>query len=82
MSHVWMRHVGLPGEEGHGNPAQFDEAAVDDWRAMGWEPCEAPEEFNPVVAENLAAQKAAAEEAVKADKKPSRKGGTDTTSQE
>lgn len=55
--------------------------AAADWQAMGWEPCDPPEEHNPVVAEMLAAQKAAAEQAAAANK-PSRKGGADTTLQE
>ena len=59
--------------------------AAADWQAMGWEPCDAPEEHNPVVAEMLAAQKAAAELAATqqaATTKTSRRGGADTTSQE
>ncbi len=62
MTDVWLRHVGLPGEEGHGGAFLCPAGAVADWKAMGWEPGEAPEEHNPVIAENVAAQKAAAEE--------------------
>lgn len=70
---VWLRHAGLPGEEGHGGAFLCPDGAVADWLAMGWEPGEAPEEPNPVVAENIAAQKAAAEEAASAEKKPAKK---------
>lgn len=68
MTDVWLRHVGLPGEEGHGGAFLCPEGAVADWKAMGWEPGDPPEEFNPVVAENIAAQKAAAEEQAAAEK--------------
>jgi hypothetical protein len=76
---VWLRHAGLPGEEGHGGAFLCPDGAVADWKAMGWEPGEAPEEPNPVIAENIAAQKAAAqeaaaaEEALAAEKKPAKK---------
>jgi hypothetical protein len=58
---VWLRHVGLEGEDGHGGAFECPEEAVADWQAMGWEPGDPPEEHNPVVAENLAAQLAEAE---------------------
>jgi hypothetical protein len=59
---VWLRHVGLAGEDGHGEAFLCPAGAVDDWRAMGWEVTdEPPEDPNPVVAENLAAQQAEAE---------------------
>lgn len=83
--HVWLQHVGLPGEDGHGGAFQCPEGAVQEWMAMGWEPCDPPEEHNPVIAENIAAQQAAAEEAAAEAKaaKTSRKGGNaDTTPQE
>lgn len=68
---VWLRHVGLEGEEGHGGAFECPAGAVDDWLAMGWAPGEEPEEHNPVVAENLAAQRAEAERLAAAEK-PSR----------
>lgn len=61
MTDIWLRHVGLEGEDGHGGAFLCPAGAVDDWKAMGWEPGDAPEEHNPVVAENLAAQRAEAE---------------------
>lgn len=78
MTDVWLRHVGLPGEEGHGGAFLCPEGAVADWWAMGWEPGEAPEEPNPVVAENIAAQQAAAEEQARLDEeaKPKSKSKT------
>lgn len=82
---VWLRHVGLPGEEGHGGAFLCPAGAVADWKAMGWEVGEAPEEPNPVIAENVAAQQAAAEQgnadeavAKKATKKATTK-DTDTS---
>jgi hypothetical protein len=86
--YVWLRHVGLPGEDGHGAAFKCPVGAAADWKAMGWEPGDPPEEHNPVVAENLAAQQAAAEQAAadakaaKAATKASRNSGTDTTPQE
>lgn len=71
---VWLRH------KDHGDPFHCPAGAVEAWAEMGWVPGAPPEEDNPVVAENLAAQAAAA--AVTADTKPRRKGGTDTTPQE
>lgn len=80
---VWLRHVGLAGEEGHGGAFACPAGAVDEWRAMGWEPGDPPEDPNPVVAENIAAQQAeAARVAAEAKPKTSRKGGADTTAQE
>lgn len=89
MTDVWLEHVGLGGEDGHGGKFLCPAAAVAAWRAMGWEPAaEPPEEPNPVVAENVAAQLAAAEEAGQdagqetERKKPKKSGGSarDTTS--
>jgi hypothetical protein len=68
MTDIWLRHVGLPGEDGHGGAFLCPEGAVADWKAMGWEPGEAPEEPNPVIAENLAAQRAAADERARLEK--------------
>lgn len=85
---VWLRHVGLAGEDGHGGVFACPAGAVDEWRAMGWEPADGPpEEPNPVVAENVAAQLAEAQRlAAQAQAAPasktSRKGGADTTPQE
>lgn len=84
MTDVWLEHVGIGGEDGHGGKFLCPAAAVGAWRAMGWEPAaEPPEEENPVVAENVAAQLAAAEEAERETerKKPKKSGGSakDTT---
>jgi hypothetical protein len=81
---VWLRHVGTQDSDGHGGAWQCPAGAVEHWRAMGWEPCDdPPPEHNPVTAENVAAQQVAAEQATaEVASKPSRKGGTDTTSQE
>lgn len=37
---VWMNHSG-------GVPAHFPPAAVDLWKARGWEPCDPPAEVDP-----------------------------------
>lgn len=81
MTRVWLRHVGLAGEEGHGGAFECPEEAVPDWQAMGWEPGEAPEEHNPVIAENLAAQLAEAER-LAAEQPGKSKTWTKTTTQE
>lgn len=74
---VWLRNAE------HDGTFHCPVEAVGTWQAMGWEPCDPPEEHNPVVAEMLAAQRAAAEQAAEEAKpKTSRKGGTDTTPQE
>lgn len=72
---VWLRHVE------HGGAFHAPADVVEAWAEMGWVPGDPPEEPNPVVAENLAVQAAAAERA-RAATKTSRKSGTDTTSQE
>jgi hypothetical protein len=69
---TWLKHVGTEGTPGHEGTWACPSSAVETWAAMGWEPCDPPEEPNPVVAENLAAQRAeadrlAAEEANKSD---------------
>lgn len=82
---VWLKH----GE--HGGYFHCPADAVDEWSDLGWEPSDAPEEFNPVTAERIAAEQAAAEQraaeeaAAKAAKKStrsSRDSGTQTESQE
>jgi hypothetical protein len=54
---VWLRHTE------HGGAFHAPAEAVEAWAAMGWVPGEPPEEHNPAVAENLAAQAAAEREA-------------------
>jgi hypothetical protein len=78
---VWLRHAGLPGEDGHGGAFLCPAGAVADWLAMGWELGDPPEEPNPVVAENIAAQKAAAEQA-KAEAAAEKKATTKKTRHE
>lgn len=81
---VWLRHVGLAGEDGHGGAFLCPDEAVADWRAMGWEPGDPPEEPNPVVAENIAAQQAEADR-LAAEAKPAKSktwSKADTTTQE
>jgi hypothetical protein len=77
MTDVWLRHVGLPGEEGHGGAFLCPEGAVEDWKAMGWEPGAAPEEPNPVIAENVAAQQAAAQERERLEKEAAKEAEED-----
>ena len=50
---VWMSHQG-------GKPAQFPAAAVAAWRALGWEPCAAPVDVDPALAERPDLQAATA----------------------
>jgi hypothetical protein len=77
---VWLRHVGVTGEEGHGGYFECPKGAVEHWTGMGWQPAdEPPPEDNPVVVENLAAQRAAAAQAEAAGRKSSRRGGTAET---
>lgn len=74
MTDVWLRHVGLAGEDGHGGAFLCPQGAVEHWKAMGWEPGEAPQEPNPVIAENIAAQQAEADRlAAEAKPKPKSK---------
>jgi hypothetical protein len=55
---VWLQYPG------HGDAFACPKGAVKDWQAMGWVPCDEPAEpVSPVVAENLAAQQAAAQPA-------------------
>jgi hypothetical protein len=65
---TWLKHVGTEGTPGHEGTWKCPDSAVETWLAMGWEPCDPPEEPNLVVAENLAAQKVAAEERARLDK--------------
>lgn len=44
---VWMQHA-----EHHGK-AQFPAASVEQWRVRGWEPCEAPADVDPALAEHV-----------------------------
>lgn len=71
---VWLRH------KDHEGAWHAPAGAVEAWAEMGWVPGDPPAEENPVVAELLAAQRAAAADA--ATPKSSRKGGTVTTPQE
>lgn len=76
---VWLRH------KDHGGTWHAPAGAAEAFADMGWEPGEPAEEFNPVVAENLAAQRRileAGEAVIPLDTKPGRDSGTDTTSQE
>jgi hypothetical protein len=77
---VWLRHTE------HGGYFHCPAAAVKDWTTpvMGWAIADVPpEEYNPVLAEALAARKALAEEraqaeqAEKATAKTGRKSGTE-----
>ena len=54
---VWLRHAD------HGGVFHAPAEAVDALAELGWEPGEPPDEHNPVVAENLAAQAAQQEAA-------------------
>jgi hypothetical protein len=72
---VWLRH------KDHDGAFHCPAEAVEAWADMGWAPGDPPEEHNPVVAENLAAQKAEADRLAAEAKatKTSRKGGADDT---
>lgn len=48
MSHTWVKH---PDTGGHW---QCPNEALDEMKALGWEPCDAPPEPNPAIAERLA----------------------------
>jgi len=50
---VWLRHTE------HGGSFHAPAGAVDALADLGWVPADPPQEHNPVVAENLAAQAAA-----------------------
>jgi hypothetical protein len=50
------------------------DGAVDDWREMGWEPSDPPEEVNPAIASRLALEREQAEAAQAAE--TSRKAAT------
>lgn len=57
---TWLKHSET------GGTFRCPDEAVEDWAKNGWEPCEAPEEVNPAIAERIAferAQQAAAEAA-------------------
>jgi hypothetical protein len=43
------------------------DGAVEDWKAMGWEPCDPPEEVNPAVADRLALERELQEQAAAAE---------------
>lgn len=68
---VWLRHPDT------GGAFHCPAGAVPAWLELGWAPGDPPEETNPVVAELLAAQQAAASPETTA--KTGRRGGTDTT---
>lgn len=71
---VWLRHKDIE------RPFHCPVAAVNDWREMGWEPGEPPEEVNPVVAERIAweaEQRAAAEADAKTKTKPAKPAKTE-----
>lgn len=79
---TWLEHVGTEGSDGfdgHGGKWLCPSGAVAEWVAMGWQPCDDPPvEHNPVVAENLAAQQAAADEQARAAKDAAAESTTDT----
>jgi hypothetical protein len=76
---VWLRNAE------HGGTFHCPADAVEHWRAMGWEPCDAPEEHNPVTAELVAAQRAAEQDRARAEQEAAdaaEANDTDTTPQE
>lgn len=80
---TWLRHPDT------GGTFHCPAPALPEWVGLGWQPCDAPEEHNPVVAELIAAQAAAREAAAiaAAASKPatpsmSRKSGTSDSAQE
>lgn len=45
---IWLRH------NEHGGAAQFPADVADLWALKGWEPCEAPIDADPAMAEHVA----------------------------
>jgi hypothetical protein len=62
---VWLRHEGIA------DPFHCPAGAVKDWQDNGWEPCDPPQEVNPVTAERSAwlAEQRAADAAAKSEAK-------------
>jgi hypothetical protein len=40
-----------------GGTFRCPDGAVEDWKDMGWEPCDPPEETNPAIADRLALER-------------------------
>lgn len=68
MTHTWVRHAET------GGFWQCPNVALDEMKCLGWEPCDAPPEPNPAIAERLAweAEQLKLRDAERADIKPTR----------